>query len=316
VVFDSKTPAALARIIQDEIAARPVDFEQAPVSVNPSGSADAGSETLSAIFREAVNSGPMKKAFDLLAAVANVRPSFSSLADLGQAPAPVKLVDGPGRPRLIFVSTPMATGGPYQLARLANHFRDIRTVMALPLSGFTTGESLPTTAEAAIEALAGSALLAAEGEPFVLVGYSAGGLLARVTTRYLEDHCGVSPAGLVMLDSYRADSDQAELDRGLVLAMLEKEAAFGGFDVARLSTMGRYVELVPDLVPGTVETKVLFIQCTESFSPEDTPEGGSWQAQPFEGAVVQTVAANHFTMLDEKAELTVGAIEGWLDTIS
>ncbi|WP_223274058.1 alpha/beta fold hydrolase, partial [Nocardia cerradoensis] len=72
----------------------------------------------------------------------------------------------------------MATGGPQQYARIAAQLRTGRDVLALPLIGFDAGEPLPTTPAAALEATAGSVLAAAQGEPFVLVGHSSGGLLA------------------------------------------------------------------------------------------------------------------------------------------
>jgi hypothetical protein len=80
--------------------------------------------------------------------------------------------------------------------------------------------------------------------------------------------------------------------------------------------MGRYVELVPRLVPGEVATQVLFVQCSEPFSPDDARKGDGWQAQPWDGATVRTVAANHFTMLDDKSELTAQVIEDWLGSLS
>lgn len=280
---------------------------------------EIGRDSLSQLFREAVLSGPMAQAFGLLSAVARTRPSYSSLADLGAVPQPVRLADGPGRPRLVCVSTPMATGGAYQLARLASYFGDVRPVSAVPLSGFVPGEKLADSAEAAIEVLAASVLEAAEGEPFVLVGYSAGGLLAHVTAGYLESVLGIGAEGLVLLDTYRSDSQSRDdLDRGMVISMLEKEHMFGRFDSARLATMGRYVELVPKIVPGRIEAPVLFVQCLETFSapgaePAQVTESDDWMAHPWDSSQdVRQVRANHFSMLESEAAATAGAIEDWL----
>jgi thioesterase domain-containing protein/NAD(P)-dependent dehydrogenase (short-subunit alcohol dehydrogenase family)/aryl carrier-like protein len=307
-VFDSKSPAALATLLRAQLAG-----EQPETTETDSPST---ADTLSAIFRAAVESGPMTKAFDLLAAVANVRPGFRSVAELGRPPAPVVLADGPARPRLICLSTPMATGGVYQQARLAAYFRDRRRVLAVPLSGFEAGDRLPETPEAAIEALAASTLEAADGEPYVLLGYSAGGILARVTARHLEETAGAPPAGLVMLDSYRTDAGRSDLDQGMVRTMLDKEDAFGGFGMVRLSTMGRYVELVPKLKPGPVDAPSLFVQCTEPFGPVpagDPAAAQDWQAKPWGGnEEVRPVAANHFSILEEQAEATAAVIEEWL----
>ncbi len=325
VVFDSKTPAALARLMRTELTLEPASAAPGgEVSPGTGGQLsvpddEIGRDTLSQLFREAVLSGPMAQAFGLLGAVARTRPSYSSLADLGAVPQPVRLADGPGRPRLICVSTPMATGGAYQLARLASHFGDVRPVSAVPLSGFVPGEKLAESAEAAIEVLAASVLEAAEGEPFVLVGYSAGGLLAHVTAGYLESVLGIGAEGLVLLDTYRSDSESRDdVDRGMVLSMLEKERMFGRFDSARLATMGRYVELVPKIVPGRIEAPVLFVQCLEEFSgPGQTPaqvtESDDWMAHPWDSTQdVRQVRANHFSMLESEAAATAGAIEDWL----
>ncbi|WTU03330.1 SDR family NAD(P)-dependent oxidoreductase [Kitasatospora sp. NBC_00070] len=330
VVFDSKTPAALARLMQGELALEPVAATSGGEAAQGGGADgrrgqlsvpgdEIGRDSLSQLFREAVLSGPMAQAFGLLSAVARTRPSYSSLADLGAVPQPVRLADGPGRPRLVCVSTPMATGGAYQLARLASHFGDVRPVSAVPLSGFVPGEKLADSAEAAIEVLAASVLEAAEGEPFVLVGYSAGGLLAHVTAGYLESVLGLGAEGLVLLDTYRSDSQSRDdLDRGMVVSMLEKEHMFGRFDSARLATMGRYVELVPKIVPGRIEAPVLFVQCLEAFSgPGDVPaqvtESDDWMAHPWDSSQdVRQVRANHFSMLESEAAVTAAAIEDWL----
>ncbi|MEV5434388.1 thioesterase domain-containing protein, partial [Streptomyces sp. NPDC052701] len=323
VVFDNKNPAALARYVQGQFSASAT----AGPAEGPAGGSEGDAhsqdaeDTLSALFRRAVLRGSMSKAFDLLAAVANTRPGFSSVSELDQAPPPVKLADGPGTPRLICVSTPMATGGVYQQARLASYFRGVRQVSAVPVSGFGSAELLPDTPEAAIEALAASVLVAAEGEPFVVVGYSAGGLLAHVTAQHLERVAGVTPAAVVLLDSYRADKGGNNLDEGLVLSMLEKEDTLGRFDSYRLSTMGRYVELVPKLTAEDIDAPVLFIQCTETFSPagaaEDTAaHGGDWQAKPWSPShTVRTVRANHFSILEEGAEDTARHIEEWVRTL-
>jgi thioesterase domain-containing protein len=205
----------------------------------------------------------------------------------------------------------MATGGPYQMARLAAYFREVRPVMTVSLSGFSPEESLPTTSEAAIEALAASVLEAADGEPMVIVGYSAGGILARCATLHLEEHHGVVPAGLVMLDSYPVASQLTERDLALMHVMIEKENLLGGFDAARLTTMGRYVDIIPKLNPGPVKARELFIQCMLSATPE-SGDVSDWQAQPWGDGDVQPVQANHFSMLDTDARVVAQAIEEWV----
>ncbi|MFC4330677.1 hypothetical protein ACFPC0_23405 [Streptomyces andamanensis] len=77
--------------------------------------------------------------FALLRAVADLRPHFASAAQFTGELGPQRLAEGPARPRLVCLSTPMATGGQHQHARLASHFRGVRPVSTLPTPGFTPG---------------------------------------------------------------------------------------------------------------------------------------------------------------------------------
>jgi NAD(P)-dependent dehydrogenase (short-subunit alcohol dehydrogenase family)/acyl carrier protein len=315
VVFDNRTPAALAAFLAGELEGTDPVGDTAPV---PAAHEHSGIETVSQMFRTAMATSTVRAAFDLVAAMANVRPSFSSVTELGAGPRAVRLADGPGRPRILCISTPMATGGPYQLAQLGSRFRDLRPALGLPLYGFDDGDPLPATPEASIQSIAATAVTAAEGKPFVLLGYSAGGILARAAAAYLEEQDGVTADGVVMLDSYRTDPGQDEHDRRLVLAMLEKESSVGGFTMARLSSMGRYVELLPKLeVPAKLGTPVLFLQCGQPFAgDEDEQDGTSWQAQPWgDDDVVRTIPASHFSLLDPDAHVVVEAVESWLPTL-
>jgi hypothetical protein len=61
----------------------------------------------------------------------------------------------------------------------------------------------------------------------------------------------------------------------------------------------------------SVDTPVLFVQCTQPFLAEAPAD---WRAQPFEpGHAVRTVDAHHFSMIQEHSLLTAQAIQQWLD---
>jgi thioesterase domain-containing protein/acyl carrier protein len=322
-VFDSKNPAGLARTLQARLADS-LEGEGAAAGAGAAPSATAAGpsdvDSLSALFRAAVFSDNFIGGYEILAAVANTRPAFYSPADLPRTPAPVRLADGPARPRLICFSTTMATGGVYQLARMVTFLREPRRAYAVPFPGFGRGESLPATARAAIEVLAQSVLLAAEDEPFVVAGYSAGGVLAYAVAGYLERELGVPPAGVALLDTYPIGDNGKGLPlREAVVAMLGAESAFGRFDSARLSAMGRYTMLLPEIETPRVAAPVLFAQCAEPFydtSEGLTPDVADWQASPWdETQTVRPLAANHFDMLGERAEATARVVEEWLETL-
>ncbi|MEZ7004455.1 thioesterase domain-containing protein, partial [Streptomyces sp. AD55] len=338
VVFDSKSPAELARVLRTELlASGPLatdDADTVPAATRdasgdhdptvssgaaaPASSPGRSPETLRDLFHSAVVSGRADKGFALLQAAADVRPGFDSPDEIDRLPGAVRLADAPDGPHLIFLSTPMATGGVHQHARLVSHFGGKHKISALPVPGFVAGESLPTSPDAAVQALARSVLEAADGEPFVLLGYSSGGTLAYATAGYLERACGVRPAGVVLLDTFKVHdggSDGVPLD-GLALGMFDKEAVFGRFDSSRLSAMGRWVELVPRLPLTPVDAPVLFVQCTQSFVPagdDPSPELVSGRAEPWEaGHTLRTVRANHFTLVEDRAEDTAQVIDEWL----
>ncbi|WP_405162771.1 SDR family NAD(P)-dependent oxidoreductase [Nocardia sp. NBC_01499] len=311
VVFDNKSPAELARYLRAELSADLGD-------TRPSTSQTGGPDTVSALFRAAVYADRLPQGFELLTATAGLRPSFDSAADLDAGTQPLTLAEGPADPRLVCISTPMATGGVFQTARLAARFRDVRTVLAVPLSGFAPGEPLPATAAAAIEVIANSVLAAADGHPFALLGYSAGGTLAYAVAEYLETVRGIPPTGVVLLDTYRSEGGgDIGIAKELVFGMLDMESAFGGFDSARLSSMGRYADLLRGMAPGRIAAPVLFVQCLESFfaEPMDAADT-SWQAQPWDATqVLRPVEANHFTMLESQAGATAEVIEQWLGAL-
>ncbi|WUQ23240.1 SDR family NAD(P)-dependent oxidoreductase [Streptomyces sp. NBC_00236] len=339
VVFDSKSPAELARLLRTDLLAagslvtggteelrEPVGSSEefgGTGSASVTGGAEAPSagrppETLRDLFHAAVVSGRADKGFALLQAAADVRPGFGSVDEIDRLPAAVRLADAAEGPHLICLSTPMATGGVHQHARLVSHFGGRHKISALPVPGFLAGESLPTSSDAAVQALARSVLDTADGKPFVLLGYSSGGTLAYATAGHLERECGVRPAGVILLDTFKVHdggSDGVPLD-GLALGMFDKEAVFGRFDSSRLSAMGRWVELVPQLPLTPVEAPVLFVQCTQSFVPDGddaSPDLLNGRAEPWEDAhTLRTVRANHFTLVEDRAEQTAQVIDEWL----
>ncbi|MGW5450340.1 alpha/beta fold hydrolase, partial [Streptomyces asiaticus] len=317
VVFDSKTPAQLVQRICAELDEDEAVSAEATGPVGRPDGGGGGSETLTGLWRAGVLAGDVPKAFAMLRAVADLRPQFTSLAELNSVPEPATLTEGAQGPRLICVATPMAAGGAHQHARLAAHFRGVRSVSALPLPGFGDGERLPATATAAVEAVAEGVLRTAAGEPFVVVGYSSGGVLAYATAHYLEQSGKAQPAGVVLLDSY-AVTDHGMLPgfEHMTYRLLDMEPAFGPYRSAELSAMSRYFHFLPDFTRDSVKAPVLFVGAEKSFIPETDPgrnTGEFPKALPWGLAHrFVTASGNHFTLVEEDAEETARIIEEWL----
>ncbi|MFI6867728.1 SDR family NAD(P)-dependent oxidoreductase [Nocardia sp. NPDC050406] len=300
-VFDHKTPAALARYLVRELNAA------------SRGDEPGADDSLYGMFRGAVASGQADKGFGLLRAVAELREQFTTARELERLPAPTRLAEGTAAPRLICLAPPLVTGGAHQYARLASHLRTGRDVLALSPIGCRAGEPLPATPTAALEAVARNVVEAAQGEPFALLGYSSGGLLAYLVTEHLEAAGGPAPQGVVMLDTYKVNEDGEWLLRAMAEHMVSNEAVFGRFDQARLTGMGRWVQLLQQTVPGSVTASALFVQCERTFLG-DASERMNWQAAPWDAAhTVVPVPADHFTILEDGSEQVAAVIEDWLE---
>ncbi|MEV6802945.1 type I polyketide synthase [Micromonospora rifamycinica] len=273
-------------------------------------------DTLGVLFRDAVAAGRRDDGFALLSAVARLRPGFRSPAELTGITAPVRLAKGPARPRLICVPSPMGLGGAHQYARLATALRGVREVHALPIPGFLSSEALPESPGAVVEWLAASLLQIVSDEPYALVGYSSGGLFAQGLAGLLEER-GRPAAGLVLLDTYLPDSVAMErFATPMLEGLFAREESFGPFTSARLSAMGRYVQLIAECEVPAVTTPTLFVRPTDLFradgaEPDAEPES-SWQATWPSATATAEVAGNHFTMLESGAVDTARVIDEWL----
>ncbi|MFD5625988.1 SDR family NAD(P)-dependent oxidoreductase [Streptomyces sp. NPDC127072] len=314
-VFDSKNPAELARHIQLRLAA---DLDDPGTATGGDSTATEDGDTLSDLFRAGVLSGNITQAFVLLSAVADIRPRFTGITDLPTPPKPVVLADGPGRPRLICLSTPMAVGGVHQHARVVSHLHGTRHVTALPLPGFAQGESLPASLDAVTEVIADSVARAADGEPYVLLGYSSGGLVAHAVGSRLEA-AGAGPEGIVLLDSFQVRDEAMTVGQeSLARNLLAMEPTFGRFGSARLSAMGLYANLLLDFAPGELRAPVLFVQASESFiaAPGEEPGGDRWLAAPWDATqTLRKAPGNHFSLVQEDAETTALIVDEWIATM-
>ncbi|QUH01923.1 SDR family NAD(P)-dependent oxidoreductase [Saccharopolyspora erythraea] len=304
VVFDTRTPAALARWLRNEMQDQWATAGQAQGG-NPN-------DTLVNLFLTGVHSGKQKESMRMLGAVAATRPTFETPAELDVLPEPVTLSDGPTDPRLICVSSPGATGGVHQYARIAAHFRGSRHVSALPLVGFGAGENLPEDGTAAIRSVAESALHGSEGDPFVLVGHSTGGTIAYHAAGMLEATWGVRPEAVILLDtlSLRYDeSDDVDYDEVARYYLADIDSPSVKLNSARLSAMVHWYDKVVAISDAPVTTApTLLVQCSVPLPGSR----GSTPKPPIDTDAVRTVEADHLSLAKEHSDRTAGIMRDWL----
>ncbi|MFJ5262508.1 type I polyketide synthase [Streptomyces sp. NPDC088387] len=303
VVFDHRTPAALAVAVREHLA------EGGP----PRAAGDAGLESISGLVRRAAADGRMEQAIQLLRTVAEILPGFSSLAELDDVTDPVRLATGDTGPRLICLPSPMALGGAHQYARFARYFQGRRDVVVPTVPGFGPREALPRTVEAVVEVVVeGIRRSCPDERPYVLVGYSSGGQFAHAAAEIMEK-TGRPAAGVVLLDTYLpGDEGKDDLWRQMFDGMLDRESHVGGFGTARLAAMSRYSDLIQHCLPGALTAPVLFVRPTESFATGADDWRATWSAEhrPVD------VPGTHFTILEEFADATAGAVETWLTDVA
>ncbi|QUQ65443.1 type I polyketide synthase [Kutzneria sp. CA-103260] len=309
VVFDHRNPAALAAHIGTELD-----------TGSDRGPAADMSDTLSGLLREASGNGRIHEGLALLGAAAGVRDSFTSVTELDEVPAPLKLASGPASTQLFCFSTPMALGGATQFARLAANFQGVRDLYALPVLGFAKEDRLPSTVDAAVGMWAESVRRTVqEDRPFVLLGYCAGGNFAHAAVSYLEN-VGVPPAGLVLLDTFLpGDTVVDDLGAQMVEGMFDREATFGPFTSTRLSAMGRYYELFTRSTITDVRAPILFLRPDTPLPPAPgtaPATDGEWRASWHTEHVLGEVEGDHFTMLEDRAPSMARVLERWLASLA
>ncbi|RLL68238.1 type I polyketide synthase [Streptomyces sp. Z26] len=308
-VFDNKNPTHLARAVVEHL-------ESGSVAV-PETRTDTADDVTD-MFRQAIADHKTQEGLNLMASVAALRPRFATVEELEHKPQAVRMADGPARTRLICLATPMAVGGVHQHARLGAEFREVRPTYAMPLPGFAAGEPLPDSVEVLSRVLADAVLAAADGEPFVLLGYSSGGIIAHILARYLEELGGPRPAGLVLVDTFRVEDTAMKVGLNQLLReVLMMEDTFGRYDAARLSAMRQYFDVLGGFDPVKLDAPALFVQASEPFvAPPEGVDPADMRARPWDpDHVLRTVEGNHFSLAQEQASVTARTIDEWLGTL-
>jgi acyl transferase domain-containing protein/thioesterase domain-containing protein len=311
LIFDHPTPAEVAAHLRGLLATAAAE-DAGPQTVPPAGaSSQAGS--VEALFRQACEAGQYKDGVELLMAASRVRPAFDAADAARRAPKPVRLSHGPRRPSLVCFAAPVALSSAHQYARFATAFHDVRDVSVLVPTGFSDGEALPRSVEAAVAAQADAALACADGGPMVLVGHSSGGWLAHAVAARLES-VGVVPDGVVLLDTYLPGNDVVDGFASVFMdSMFDREGLVDGVDFTRLTAMGAYFRLFADWEPAGIAAPTLFVRAGERIAPGDRSGAPAPQAFWQLPHTAVEVPGNHWSMMEEQSAATARPVVEWLD---
>jgi acyl carrier protein len=307
VVLAHSTPARLARHLAGEL----LEPGSTPATVGDPAGADP-LEGAVPLFRESCRQGRIADGIRMVQAASRLRPAFTGPEDFGPPPRPVTIARGPVLPRLICLPSLVMVSGVQEYARFGAAFQGLREVVVLPQPGFAGGEPLPQTLEAAAAVQAQAVREVAGDDPYVLVSRSSGGWVTHSVTALMEAE-GRSPAAVVLMDTpMPGDSTALPI---IQAGVLEREMQFGLMDAARVTAMGRYIELYQDWAPVPTAVPTLAVRPgRQMLDASGTPIGGrDWRFDwplPHEAVDVE---GDHITMLEEHGPDTALTVHRWLE---
>ncbi|MFD4697914.1 type I polyketide synthase [Streptomyces niveus] len=311
-LFEHSTPSALVRRLRTALP-RPTEAvctDRAPAREDTPAPDVPAPGTLVTLLEEACAEDRFGAFLDFLMAASEFRPSFGTERAAEITPKPLVLATGKQLPGIFCFPSMLAVSGPHQYAKLAAGFRGKRPLTVLPEPGFLAGEPLPASVEAIVEAQARAVRRAADGAPYVLLGHSSGGMIAHAVASRLEAD-GPGPAAVVLIDVVMfGDKAIVGLGPGLTDGMLARGRSDAPMSDDRLVAMGGYARLFRTWQPRELTAPTLLVRAAEPM-PGTAPESVWRSSWHLPNTSVDT-SGNHFTMLEEHAGDTGGAIEKWI----
>ncbi|WP_406276815.1 SDR family NAD(P)-dependent oxidoreductase [Nocardia sp. NBC_00881] len=318
LVFEYETISELANHILHKLRERPREITSRENDlVLETNIEHEGEESLVSLYRKAIQDGKWNEGTALLRVAGGLRPTYGS-SDISQVSIRAELGRGTKTPGIVFLASPIFTGGVHQHARIANAFGNRRSILSMALPGFRSGEPLPESLPAAVEDLVVAVREAAGDEPFVLAGYSSGGVLAHAVANRMEEIGESRFTGVILIDSFeREQAANIPIDQ-LVGSMLERESELGTFNSANVTASIRWLDLLRDYAWSPLRNSVLFIKCANPFFYTTSAAGEREYmiADPWsDSQIVRSVEADHYSAISDDAPSVVEIIEDWLDDV-
>ncbi|KJE19786.1 thioesterase of type I polyketide synthase or non-ribosomal peptide synthase like protein, partial [Frankia torreyi] len=343
LTFDHPSAAALAAYLAEQLAKILAAAPAGGGASTAAGGPAAGRPTaigpqegpLSELYQALCARDNFAAAAQLLVVASALRPVFGA-ADSARHAVPTlqlaegpkltegpELTEGPARHRLICFPAMSAISGPHEYARLGTLLRGERDVFVLPSPGYDESDHVPIDEPTYIEMHVREVTRLVGDEPFVLVGRSMGGVVAHAVAAELEN-AGITPSGLVLVDSYPPESATREgmADwwlTAMITGMLDRVDRYQMvWSDASLTTMGAYVRVFNGWQAKPVAAPTLLIRAADPLrrtiiDPAD-PDG--WQAYWTTPHTTVDVPGEHFSILEEHSPTTVAAIRQFIDSLA
>ncbi|WP_086564965.1 type I polyketide synthase [Streptomyces africanus] len=328
VVFEHRTAEELARHLLGLL-----DGEPAAAAAPEAAGAAAGTGperpayTLSSLFRTVSAAGQPVAAMHLLVTASWALPTFTAARGREHALPPIRRSpgrSGSGGPTVVYFPAyhPSLASDGGDFPRFHRAFQGDLEVLEFPHPGIGAGGAVPQDRDALARTQAENVLRHVGGGPFVVVGRSAGGNVAHVVTRELEN-TGRAPAGLVLLDTYHITPDNSGKDWLLSLAAppppdsLPRDTGkplVTGDDDSALAAIGAYNRIFLGWDPEPVATPTLLVRALRpTAAMAASADADDWRASWPAAHDVVDVPGDHRTMMTEHAQTTASAIRTWID---
>jgi thioesterase domain-containing protein len=314
LIYDNETPVAVARHLLAGM-----DFS-GTVRLESERCYDGkeAQQTLSGIYSKLAMRGKIEEIAMLGVSVAALRDTFDGVAEFGREARVVQLSHGDQAPHLICFPSFIALPGEIQYARLASYFQGLSNFSVVIPPGYQPDEPLASSIDALTDVLAEATLRCAQGKPFALLGYSAGGFLAHAVGTHLESS-GVQPMSIVLLDTFVPGSVSTQLNKAITYEFVMRRPMFvANFNDSDIAAMGTYFQMFREWQPQPVAAPTLVVRPTEGIqgSSDEFITRQEWRTHWPLDHVEAEVPGNHFTMSTEYAQETVESVRNWLSTVS
>ncbi|WP_461012190.1 type I polyketide synthase, partial [Streptomyces capparidis] len=275
---------------------------------DPDRDRPAAGDTLTSLALRAADDGRYAEFEELLRTASRFRPAFTSADRPERLPAAVRLARGASGPALFCFPSFAGRSGADQYARIAAAAAGQRDLWALPGPGFAAGEPLPADVAALALAHAEEVIRHAGGEPFAVLGHSAGGWVAHAVAARLA-RLGRPPVAVVLLDSHPPGSAALPLIQAEAGRRLLDGAARERLDDACLTAMGGYARLFAHWRPEELTAPLLHVRAADPLP--GLPADGGRPSWPGERRTADA-PGDHFTMLGEHGATTMRAVHDLL----
>jgi surfactin synthase thioesterase subunit len=183
----------------------------------------------------------------------------------------------------------------------------VRDVWALPHQGYGPDQCLPSDRAAAVAAHAQNIARLADGKPFTIVGYSAGGLMAHAVTSHLES-LGIFPTALVVIDTYLGEADEQTLST-LWYAWMVRFPTLP-WTTNEFTASSWYNVLFSGWTAAPIVTPTLFVRVADRSPGLD--DIANWRATWTLPHTSIEVPGHHLNVLSDHSDSTAHAIHEWL----